>query len=79
MRGKVAKRLRSQAYMMSVGRPERTYGYKLVGKKSPSGTIVLGTCTRSLYKYLKKLYKSGAETIERPKTTTQRVQEPVQN
>ncbi len=78
MRGRVAKRLRSHAYMMTIGKPERVYGYRLVGK-SPSGTIMLGDCTRAVYKYLKKLYKSGAETIEQSKTITKRVQEPVQD
>jgi hypothetical protein len=57
MSGKTAKALRRLAQTMTVGQQDRVYGYKLKGK-SPTGEIMLGKCTRSAYKHLKKLHKN---------------------
>lgn len=52
MNGKKAKRLRRQAEELTVGKPTVNY---LQHKKT--GQVILGGCTRKVYKFLKKQAK----------------------
>jgi len=62
MNGRKAKDLREFAQKLTVGQPNVKYVHFMLGK-SPTGTVVLGECTRRVYKRLKKLYKSGGNVV----------------
>lgn len=64
MRGTVAKRLRAAARRATVGQPERVYLIKTVkairfNHQIEHRFLVLGKCTRKVYKDLKRLYNPG--------------------
>lgn len=52
MNGRVAKRLRREARDHTVGHPDVAYL-----RNEKTNEIVLGACTRKVYKFLKKQYK----------------------
>lgn len=63
MNGKKAKALRRQAKEMTIGLPDREYGFEqtTIRKKKlqsgavvETGTVVLTDCTRKTYKQLKR-------------------------
>jgi len=62
MNGRAAKRLRELAQGLTVGQPKVLYEHFMLGT-SPTGTVVMGECTRRTYKRLKKWHKLGGDIV----------------